>query len=95
MSARELAEWAAFEHDFGPLTVQERVDVAGAVAAFGAVVAAGGGKKATPEFFLPEWSKAAGAAKQRRATQSDDELINFMRGLQSRGKRRRRKRKDA
>jgi hypothetical protein len=26
MSAREVAEWAVFEGEFGPLTVQERLD---------------------------------------------------------------------
>lgn len=66
-------EWAAFEKVFGPLTVQERVTVAGATATWAPLAAAGG--KAGPEEFLPAWGARS------REQQSPEDMIAVMRTI--------------
>ena len=53
MSAWELSEWAVFEREFGPLTVQERLDATAAQIAY-AVHATAGGKGQLKD-FMPQW----------------------------------------
>ena len=79
MSARELQDWALFERRFGPLTVQERVDAAGAIAAW-AAAAAIGGSQASPEQFLPDWA----GEREERPEQDPADMIATMRGIQAR-----------
>lgn len=74
MTGAELVEWTAFEKSFGPLTVQERVDAAGATAAWGARSAMG--SKSAPGDYLPDW-------KQKRQ-QTAEEMIAFMGDVQKR-----------
>lgn len=83
VNARDLSEWLAFERVFGPLTVQERVDAAGAVGAW--ATAASTGSKAGPEAFLPAWDRPVS-----RPRQTAEQMMDFMRGLMRRGKGRRR-----
>lgn len=68
----ELQEWSAFEEVFGPLTVQERIDVAGGLAAWGSVAAMGA--KQAPDEFVPKWG-------EEKREQTPEEMIAFMRGL--------------
>lgn len=72
MPARELLEWAAFERVFGPLTVQERVDVAGALAAWASV----GNPKRSPRDFMPDWQS------DEARTQDPEDMIAVLRGIQ-------------
>jgi hypothetical protein len=53
MSAREVEEWRYFEEEFGPLTVQERIDAMAAQVSYVAHASAGG--KGKPEDFVPQW----------------------------------------
>ena len=53
MSTREMVAWSAFESDFGPLTLHERIDHAAALIAFTVWKAAG--QKGRLEDFLPQW----------------------------------------
>lgn len=76
MTARELFEWSAFERVFGPVTVQERVDVAGAMGAY-ATAAAAGAKDVRPDDFLPDWSRAL----QPKRQQTPEEMMAVVRGL--------------
>ncbi len=59
MSTRELIEWEAFEEDFGPMTVHERIDAAVAILAHQQALhhaAAQGVELHTPVTdFLPQW----------------------------------------
>lgn len=64
-----MMEWRAFESLFGPITVQERVDAAGAIAAYGA--AASAGAKVEPSDLMPNWS---GKSKQEQ-TQTPEEMM--------------------
>ena len=70
---REVVQYTAFERVFGPLTVQERVDVAGAFAAWAALSAAG--SKAPLSDFIPRWGRGS-------AAQTPEEMIGVMRSLQ-------------
>jgi hypothetical protein len=76
IDAYELGEYTAFEQVFGPLTVQERVDVAGAVAGWSAARSAGA--NVDLEAFVPNWSRKANQ-------QPVDQMIAVMRGLQRKG----------
>jgi hypothetical protein len=82
MSARELFEWMLFEREFGPLTVQERVDYAGAISAWGSLRAMGA--KPTPDKLLPQWASEDAPEEFR---QSADEMIGVMRAMQKKGTR--------
>ena len=53
MGVRELLEWQAFEEDFGPVTLHERIDGAAQQIAYNVHVAAGG--KEQPERFRMSW----------------------------------------
>ena len=55
MSALEVASWAEFEGDFGPLTIHERLDAVIAHIAY-TVHASAGGKEA-PDKFKPRWHR--------------------------------------
>lgn len=55
MPALELAEWARFQEDFGPLTVHERIDAIGQLIAY--VVHASAGGNEPPERFALVWKK--------------------------------------
>lgn len=70
--------------------MQERVDTAGGIAAW-ASLAGAGVKDKNPRDFMPDWQASQG--QQDRPQQSAEEMIGFMRGLQSRGKRKRRNRR--
>jgi hypothetical protein len=54
--ARELTEWAMFEEEFGPLTVQERIDAMAAYVAYTVHASAGG--KGNPADFELQWRTA-------------------------------------
>jgi hypothetical protein len=82
MSARELAEWIAFEKVFGPLTVQERIDGMAAEVTWAALTA--GGHKSKIDDWIPNWSGA-------KPEQDPDLMIGFMRGLQRRGRKKRKR----
>jgi hypothetical protein len=71
ISFAELVQWTAFERFYGPILIQERVDVAGAIAAWAA--AAAGGSKAPPEDFLPKWGEGT--------RQSAEDMVAVMRGI--------------
>lgn len=87
MTARELMEWLAFERDFGPLTVQERIDYAGANVR--AALVGGDIEKHLPGWQREEAPEEAAAPVQ----QSDEELMGFMRGMQAKHAKRRKRRK--
>jgi hypothetical protein len=56
MSGRELTEWAAYEHLYGPILVQDRVDVG--LAQLGLIMARLWGnskKKLKVRDFMPRW----------------------------------------
>lgn len=53
MSARELAEWARFEEDFGPLTLHERLDAMAGHIAYTVHATAGGSGRMSD--FMPQW----------------------------------------
>jgi hypothetical protein len=57
MSARELAEWQAFEHVYGPVGVEARIDQAAALIAerITNCFAEAKGKKPTIEDFTPRY----------------------------------------
>lgn len=52
---RELREWAAFEDDFGPLTIHERIDAAIARISYAVHAAAGG--QMDPSAFVVKWRR--------------------------------------
>lgn len=81
ITAQELLEWQAFERLFGPLTVQERVDVAGGLASWGALTAAGA--KVNPMELIPNWQRKAGDGEDDGM--DDDVMIAVMRELQAKG----------
>jgi hypothetical protein len=54
MSAREVVEWSVFEQSFGPLTIHERVDHAGAVGAW-VTASVNSDKRLRLEDFIPRW----------------------------------------
>jgi hypothetical protein len=89
ITARELAEWAAFERVFGPITVQERVDAAAGIAGWAAMAAAGV-KDKNPRDFMPDWARAGTGESPK---QPPEEMIAIMRGLKPSASRKR-KRKD-
>lgn len=72
--ARELTEWAVFEEEFGPLTVQERIDAMGAHVAY--VMHASAGGKGKLADFMPQW-------KSQRAL-SDDNVVPWLMALAKR-----------
>jgi hypothetical protein len=55
MPALSIARWAEFEADFGPLTIQERIDAAIAHITYTVHATAGG--KEPPEKFAPQWRR--------------------------------------
>lgn len=55
VTMRALLEWREFEANFGPLTIQERIDQAGAVVAW--TVARCAGAEVDIKDFLPAWGK--------------------------------------
>lgn len=57
MPAAELAEWVAFEREFGPITLHERIDAAAAVIALHIhnSVPRRHGKEYGVSDFLPKW----------------------------------------
>ncbi len=68
ISSSELAEWAAFEQEFGPIGL-ERGDYQAAVAAYASV----GNPKAKLEDFLLSWG--------RRRSQSGQEQLNILKAM--------------
>jgi hypothetical protein len=79
ITAHSLGQYAAFERVYGPLTIQERIDAMGA-----AIISALTGEKDT----MPKWDVVAAPEKPKQPV---EKMIGFMRGLQSK-KRKRRKR---
>ena len=80
MTATELFHWLAFRQVFGPLTVQERIDVNGAITSWASVRAAGASKSLTPDKFMPPWDLVD------EDVEDEDEpdpgaMVEFMRGL--------------
>jgi hypothetical protein len=55
MPALEVASWAEFEADFGPITIHERLDAVIAYIAYTSHASAGG--KEPPERFTPRWRR--------------------------------------
>lgn len=55
MPALTLARWAAFEADFGPLTIQERLDKLAGMLAFR--IAAGRMDKPKPSDYEVRWER--------------------------------------
>lgn len=55
MPALAIARWAEFEADFGPLTIQERIDAAIARIAYTIHASAGG--KEDPSKFVVKWQR--------------------------------------
>lgn len=53
MGVREWREWVMFEEEFGPLTIQERIDAAAGLIAYTVHATAGG--KAQLADFIPQW----------------------------------------
>jgi hypothetical protein len=82
VSVHELSEWFAFERVFGPLTVQERVDVAGATAAY-ATAKLGGSRGTELSSFIPKWESA-----EARPKQTPQQMMAFIRGIQARQRKR-------
>jgi hypothetical protein len=68
MPALTLARWASFEADFGPLTIQERIDYAAGKLAY--VIHNSAGGKLPPEQFAIRW--------KRRERWSDDQLWSWL-----------------
>lgn len=65
--AADIAEWVAFEREFGPITVHERIDVAAAIIA--SAVAATvprkrGARVPSLSDFLPKWGVHDDAPRQ-------------------------------
>lgn len=75
MSSRQLARWAAFERVWGPITVQERVDLAMAVGAWASLRAAGA-QDISPLDFLPDYDTSAPPKAQ-----SPEDMIAVFRGI--------------
>lgn len=73
ITSRELAEWAAYEREFGPLGL-ERGDWHAATVSH--VVAAAAGGKGRITDFLPRWG---------RRRQTAEEQLAIFRALASRG----------
>jgi len=63
---------------FGPLTIQERVDVAGAIGAW--TTAKSNGASTSLEQFVPNWDR-------KPQQQPVEQMIAVMRAIQARGKR--------
>jgi len=72
MSAREFAEWAAFERVCGPVLIHERVDIAAAH-----IMASILGRSA--ESLMPSWD--TGPPKER-PQQSPEDMIAVVRSVQ-------------
>lgn len=75
MTAREMAEWAAFERVTGPIDPRERLDAAAARAAW-VVARALGVRDLRLEDLLPRW--------EGEPAQSPEEMIAVVRQIQSR-----------
>ena len=75
MSARELAEWAAFERVCGPVLIHERIDVAAAHI----MASIFGQHPRAAEAFMPSWD--VGPPKER-PQQSAGEMIAVVRSVQ-------------
>jgi hypothetical protein len=82
-------EYTAFERIFGPIVLHERTDIAGGIVAWAASRMSGGAAGTQPADFLPVWDE------QLRIGQSSEQMIGFMRDLQSRGKKKKGKGKRA
>ena len=72
MSAREFAEWAAFERVCGPVLIHERVDIAAAH-----IMASILGRSA--ESLMPSWDTRP---RKERPPQSAEEMIAVVRSIQ-------------
>jgi hypothetical protein len=68
MSALAIARWAEFEADFGPLTIQERLDAVIAHIAYTVHASAGG--KEDPSKFKPQW--------RRQKPWTDDQIWKWL-----------------
>jgi hypothetical protein len=75
LPALEVAAWAAFEAEFGPLTVHERIDAAIARIAYTVHASAGGTEP--PDRFLMEW--------RRPKPWTDDQLWAWMDAVAKKG----------
>jgi hypothetical protein len=83
MTMRDLVRWAAFERLYGPLLVQERVDVGFAQLSYYLVSLLGQSKRGRRwkiQDFLPPWI----ANQSKRQPQSPEQLRAFMEGLVNR-----------
>lgn len=58
MPASELVEWSLFEDEFGPITLQERVDIAAGMIGWRV---AGEPKGTSVEDFMPKWESGRNA----------------------------------
>lgn len=78
MSAREVAQWIAFERVNGPILLHERIDAAAAhiCSVFASVMS---GNEVSAERFLPAWDSDEHV---EHPEQSDDDMIALMRGVQ-------------
>lgn len=78
-SSHELAEWQAFEREYGPLGPERGDWQAASVAYTSAMLAAGKkGRRLSITDFLLKWSTT------RRRPQSAEEILNLFRGLAAR-----------
>jgi len=77
MSARELAEWAAFERVCGPVLIHDRIDIA--AAHIMASIFGDGRQPRSPEPFMPSWD--TGPPKER-PQQSTEDMIAVVRSVQ-------------
>lgn len=75
ITARELAEWAAFEQVTGPIDPRDRLDLAAARIAW-VVAQALGVRGLRLEDLLPRWGE--------EAAQTPEEMIAIVRGIQRR-----------
>lgn len=75
MTAAELTEWAAYEQTYGPLLVQDRVDIGLAQVCLILAKLLGKKSKHTLRDFLPPWWQ--GLMKQR----SDEGVVRGMEAL--------------
>ncbi len=70
-----MGEWRAFEREFGPITLQQRLDANFALLAWRMAKMWGSTTTAVPADFMPLWSEA------RQAEQSDEAMMRAIEGV--------------
>lgn len=83
MTTRELADWAGFERVFGPITIQERTDVAAATISSTLANLLSKGRYDARD-FIARWDDER---VETPSEQTVDETIANLRALMRRGKR--------